>query len=605
MMSASLTPVQDLGICSICHERKPEGEPKIIYHGHGLCLECLTVMVTRVVEDKDTYPVDLGHYRNPFDYANHLDATLLEQYKLKELEHSTFPHERVFCFCGKFIGRLIVHRQGEEYIGVKSCSDTSCQRFSCLNCAAKLEDVADIIDHGCKEMRQAKEEDKQKMLESNERGIKFQLCPNCSRPIQLTEACHHIKCPCGTEFCYLCGKAASERSGHWRLGRCPRYPTQPAPLPPARPVTEQDHRDIAHGIGPRLAGFNERLAQIAQTGHQQGFNTDEVRELVRALQNDVADGLEVPLPPLRPEPRAPSPPPHPEIPRSVSPGLTRPRSGLNPSFAPAAPPAERVRRLRGGESFIDMAAAAMDPPRLNGFQPRDPRATHIPRPRPEMRVTINSGDSTEEERAANLQNSLRDRAFREGVRFEEHSRGDFWRGTDPTTVPTDDTERQAFEQGREYDRRRERLLNGSPTRQRVPTPEQTENATINRDDTDALSTPSPPHVPGILPGRAPRFPHFVHLPPPPFQPAATWCSTPFWPSNPPTTSTHAPHNSHFGHLPPPPPLPFVHHPPHGGFSHLPPMPISRPQAPDERQAGGPFGHLTQPPPGPWNDNDNV
>jgi hypothetical protein len=51
-----------------------------------------------------------------------------------------------------------------------------------------------------------------------------------------------MKCPCGSEFCYLCGKPAGERSSHWRSGKCPRYPTQPARLPPPRQETERDRR---------------------------------------------------------------------------------------------------------------------------------------------------------------------------------------------------------------------------------------------------------------------------------------------------------------------------------------------------------------------------
>ncbi|KAM0706111.1 hypothetical protein Q7P35_006660 [Cladosporium inversicolor] len=344
-MSATTLIPQDPDICSICDEDKPEGEPAIIYHGEDICLDCLRLLITRVVEDKDQYPVKLGR-KVVLDYADLLDATLLEQYKLKGIEHSTFPDERVFCSCGKFIGRLIVHREGEEYIAVKTCSDTDCQRFSCLNCAAKLKDIADIIDHGCKETRQAKEEDKQKMLQSNERGNKFQLCPNCSRPIQLTEACHHIKCPCGTEFCYLCGKAASERSGHWRHGRCPRYPSQPARLPPARPLTDQDHRDIANGIGFMLANFNETLAHIAGVARE-GFNNGQVREVWRARYDATAKIPEIPLPPRRPEPETPLPTARPAIPRAVSPRLTRPRSRLNPLFAPVGEPFRRVRREEG------------------------------------------------------------------------------------------------------------------------------------------------------------------------------------------------------------------------------------------------------------------
>lgn len=357
-MSAT-TPIPQDNICSICDDSKPQGEPEIICYGCDICLECLKVTIIRVITDTDQYPVKLDN-KTVFDYSDHLDASLLEQYKLKGVEHSTFPQERVFCFCGKFIGRLIVHREGEEYIAVKTCSDTTCQRFSCLNCAAQLEGIPDIIDHGCMETRQAKEKDKQKMIESNERGTKFQVCPNCSRPIQLTEACHHIQCPCGTEFCYLCGKPAGERSGHWRQGRCPRYPAQPARLPPPRPMTEQDHRDITRGVGPLQDGFNERLLRIAQMGHNGGFTNAQVREMWELLTDDMANVSEIPLPPRRPEPRTPSPPPRPRLTRAMFTRPTHQPLRFDHGNAPAGMPAERVRRLRRDEGLSNEAAGTMD-----------------------------------------------------------------------------------------------------------------------------------------------------------------------------------------------------------------------------------------------------
>ncbi|KAM5355138.1 hypothetical protein ACJ41O_001784 [Fusarium nematophilum] len=41
-------------------------------------------------------------------------------------------------------------------------------------------------------------------------------CPGCGRIIQLQEACNHMTCPCGTEFCLLCGRM-------WETCHCPTY----------------------------------------------------------------------------------------------------------------------------------------------------------------------------------------------------------------------------------------------------------------------------------------------------------------------------------------------------------------------------------------------
>jgi hypothetical protein len=134
----------------------------------------------------------------------------------------------VHCGCDKFIGRLVKLGEGETYLAIGTCKAPQCGKRTCLVCATSLDHanlLAAMDDHGCKEKLAAKEADFQTIKNSDERGKTYQLCPTCSRSIQLSEACNHLTCPCGTEFCYLCGKPATGHSGHWdtRPGRCPRY----------------------------------------------------------------------------------------------------------------------------------------------------------------------------------------------------------------------------------------------------------------------------------------------------------------------------------------------------------------------------------------------
>jgi hypothetical protein len=197
------------------------------------CLDCLTTMTTRVIKNKSEFPIRLyqpGDLR-PLDYPNFFEDAFIEQYKLKETEHKTFPKDRVYCECKKFIGRLVKLSDGETYLAIGTCKDPECGKKACLLCDTHLEQanlLAEIDDHGCKEKLAAKEADFQKIKDSDERGVKYQLCPTCSRSIQLSEACNHITCPCSTEFCYLCGKPATAYSGHWDQGpgSCSQWPRQ-------------------------------------------------------------------------------------------------------------------------------------------------------------------------------------------------------------------------------------------------------------------------------------------------------------------------------------------------------------------------------------------
>jgi hypothetical protein len=219
--------------CLICHE--DYGTEAYLYaavnsdDNKRVCVECLTTMMTRVIKDKDPFPVRVQHPGDlrPLDYQ-FLDPAMVEKYKQKEMEHRTYPNERVHCGCDKFIGRLVKLGEGETYLAIGTCKAPQCGKRTCLVCATSLDHanlLAAMDDHGCKEKLAAKEADFQTIKNSDERGKTYQLCPTCSRSIQLSEACNHLTCPCGTEFCYLCGKPATGHSGHWdtRPGRCPRY----------------------------------------------------------------------------------------------------------------------------------------------------------------------------------------------------------------------------------------------------------------------------------------------------------------------------------------------------------------------------------------------
>jgi hypothetical protein len=86
--------------CLICHE--DYGTEAYLYaavnsdDNKRVCVECLTTMMTRVIKDKDPFPVRVQHPGDlrPLDYQ-FLDPAMVEKYKQKEMEHRTYPNERV------------------------------------------------------------------------------------------------------------------------------------------------------------------------------------------------------------------------------------------------------------------------------------------------------------------------------------------------------------------------------------------------------------------------------------------------------------------------------------------------------------------------------
>lgn len=123
-----------------------------------------------------------------------------------------------------------------------------------MSCSTSLDQdytLAGALDHGCKEKLGGKEKDHQDALNGSDRGKRYQICPTCRRFCQLAEACHHINCPCGEQFCYKCGERATADSGHWSsmrrtpAGHCPQYP-RPGPVEAAVDDDTQQRYRPAH-----------------------------------------------------------------------------------------------------------------------------------------------------------------------------------------------------------------------------------------------------------------------------------------------------------------------------------------------------------------------
>jgi hypothetical protein len=80
-------------------------------------------------------------------------------------------------------------------------------------CAATI--LTAVNKHKC----EVSEEDKKFKATAKEKG--YQECKACGSTVELAEACNHITCECGNQFCYVCGRAWENLS--YCVGGCPRY----------------------------------------------------------------------------------------------------------------------------------------------------------------------------------------------------------------------------------------------------------------------------------------------------------------------------------------------------------------------------------------------
>jgi hypothetical protein len=114
-----------------------------------------------------------------------------------------------------------------------SCPD--CQTEFCFLCSSFYhpEENCEEARNRLQQSRDQKAAKERERLEKEESAMHQWLienrtmpCPKCQALIQKNDGCNHIHCPCGSEFCWLCGNLVNENSPnrglpeHYRSGRC-------------------------------------------------------------------------------------------------------------------------------------------------------------------------------------------------------------------------------------------------------------------------------------------------------------------------------------------------------------------------------------------------
>lgn len=233
--------------CAVCFQ-DPAGNPAAIIGGAACCQRCFDLGVRPQFERHlvSEYAPMVWPGRVVLEAIRHqFSESFMRQYE-QRLEFYAIPaHERLYCAaprCEEFLGAIsLLDRQ-------VTCSD--CSGTTCSQCSAHITNP-DLDNHTCADQADRLRE----RFEGQTRGRDYQLCPQCSIPVALQDGCNHMSCPCGTQFCYLCGERVFDTSFHWNDGsRCARYngsPPRPAtpivvapapaePLPPRRPLPEEN-----------------------------------------------------------------------------------------------------------------------------------------------------------------------------------------------------------------------------------------------------------------------------------------------------------------------------------------------------------------------------
>ena len=78
-----------------------------------------------------------------------------------------------------------------------------CKKEYCLQCKTEWHNNITCEEY----QRGKKEEENDTKFEEYIRGSRLKQCPNCKRWVEKISGCDHIRCSCGIDFCYNCGKS--------------------------------------------------------------------------------------------------------------------------------------------------------------------------------------------------------------------------------------------------------------------------------------------------------------------------------------------------------------------------------------------------------------
>ncbi|KAF1358876.1 hypothetical protein EJ07DRAFT_121996 [Lizonia empirigonia] len=201
--------------CVICGADEADGEQLLEApcQSHWVCTHDVSSFFERAAENESLYPPKCcGQIFLLDQYEAYVSFEVQWAFQAKEQgEYSVLAKYRVYCAsptCSKFLNPSTHTKDPSNNITYAICQDETCGKLTCTSCRTLLDGVE---GHTCEQ-----NEDYKKFKQiATEKG--FQECPSCASTVELAEACNHISCGCGTEFCYICGQ-------QWRgIHGCPNY----------------------------------------------------------------------------------------------------------------------------------------------------------------------------------------------------------------------------------------------------------------------------------------------------------------------------------------------------------------------------------------------
>lgn len=205
--------------CAETHESAP-----ILVGPYQICesgfRDSIVPQFEKALKNEAEHPVKVNNIALDINnYTAFFSREFLSEWRTKQLEYATPIQQRLYCGCGEFLGRSKQLEDAHVFLHCRSC-----RAITCSSCGKAISELR----HHCTTSEKIED-----AFANLKRGDDYQLCPNetCKIKITLADGCNHMTCAfCRTDFCFICGNRAKDRSAHWSIGNpCPRFGKKGSP----------------------------------------------------------------------------------------------------------------------------------------------------------------------------------------------------------------------------------------------------------------------------------------------------------------------------------------------------------------------------------------
>ncbi|OAR05732.1 hypothetical protein LLEC1_03458 [Akanthomyces lecanii] len=182
-------------VCVACDELQNNKTAARAPCGHIYCPDCLACLFGAATTDESLFPPRCCKQPIPLDGTRKwLPDELIAEFEKKTLEFTTA--NRTYCSnmsCSTFIP--------SNDIDSDRAYCQACEVWTCTICKSAEHDGLCPDDPTKADI----------LAMAQENG--WQQCYGCMRLVEINTGCNHMRCLCGTEFCYSCGK-------QWHTCKC-------------------------------------------------------------------------------------------------------------------------------------------------------------------------------------------------------------------------------------------------------------------------------------------------------------------------------------------------------------------------------------------------